>query len=1387
MYAFAPNAQAASTGTITVSKAQMFGNATVSISISDPDIGVQELKDTYNPTVALEWTNATSTYSLNVTQNTGGTWVAYVTNSLWVRYSCQAYGQAASNVLHGGGNAAGFGIKNATGYLNATHGGSATATTVSANGWALMGAGANGIAEGGCAKAYINNNHLSNGAPNTRTYGNHSHTHMSTATTGANKYYGRSVANPGLTAMTFTRDGIIQGLNMTRGHTMTVTYKDSADSTGAAKDISTTIKYKETKASIYNTEEKQTTVTPGATLSLFVDWSDGNQDPTEKEVLHLSNTSSALVASIVTSSNATLQNLVNKTLHYFGGAAHEGHKSTSFRLNFTETGLNTGIFVCTNVAPALASSTCIEMENWRYNTTGVQSTALTHRTAIWNYTSDNVGSSGWKDGDTFKLAFTPFGNYTQGIYNATSCGGQGGSSTSTKGGCYNGTSVTLTITETTGTMTTSATAVSSSSDVTVTITDADMNHNPLVKDDITRVFVELNDSSPVTVTATESAVNSSIFDFTIRTTIGTTTSGCSYSTSADRLTCTIRPEGLKNAVFDIKYDDKYAGTVAAATVTATTTAATLTTDKTSYDESATSITLTFTDPDANDASATKEQYLFNSTRKPNPQTNDGSCNGIFVGSTCNNKQIANFSITSINGTNGYHDIRNHSALVMETGVNTGIWETVVTLATLRTNSDGGRGKTSGTLGLAAGDSLVFTVKDLFDTATVNVTVTIGGTVGALSFDRSDFPITVDHASTAKVRNQSRVNATVTLTDVDKNINVNARDNATLRMRILNGTGEIVGTVMGQALGVGAMGYMSWYNITALETGVNTGVFTLKFGINWGNANGDFPTVLNYSKPTQQYFTLDRMQDMVGGDICFEWEDGASSSNITTANSAPGSTSGNAAKKGVSKCLEIKGHDASITADITTGKLGDSFVVTATEADYNRDTEVKDTLYMLMIGTAKQTAPSETDTAKYNLTIALTETGVNTGEFTKTIKLEPGKSPFDTTLTANQYLRLRIRDNATSNSFYSGAGLARASATHAITIQSTTATLTVTPGDKTGPDNVLYVKLVDPDLMTTAASGVVLTQATSNGTSDVEKPTASNGTTASGTYWFGITIARSTGTPTDEDGTLHVNASDTIYFHYSDAANSAGVLEVVTATLTVTTESGAITTDKANYLIGDFMTVTVNDLDANTSPSTKQSITVKVVTDSWEIGTTITLQETSADSSVFDGKIEFIATTKGVPSASQITASIGDVVTIKYTDTLCDNNKKCTLSVEKKIGQALSKTEQVPAGTPEIVDTSGNAFASPSVGDIVIVQASITNDDDVAHTVTFLVQIKNSAGEIINLGWVRDIELSTDESQTPGLSWLPDTAGTYTAEVYVWTSISEAEALSPVKSVTFTIA
>ena len=1356
----APQAAAANTGTLTLSQGQMFGNMTVQITVNDPDLNVAAVKDTYNIGPQITWTNTSGVYYINSTQALGGSWNAYATDALYVAQTC-----SISNVMYRANLTASDKSNNAS---HARY----------HPGHAAAGSGANGLTQGSCARSHIENFHLDQGVPSTRTYANHT--------------YGGGTAT-GLSAdHSIANDPVIHMFNITRGHTITITYKDASDSTGTSKDVSATLLYKETKPVLDN--NGKTEITPQELLNLRVTHMDRNNDPTKKDHFSVSNNSESLRLSISSSSNTTLANLVNKTLLYSctiqgitrsTGKGCQSDGSSNWIMNFTETGINTGIFDLS------VGSDKFNMSNLHVNDSS-HASVTTSAAALKTNKMVRDGStlkSLWSDGDKFKISMKTYPN-TGNEYNATSCTTARGSSSNSNGHCTNATSVTFTIKETSSTLTSSATTLSFSDDVTFTMEDFDQNSDATVKDTIATVYAEINDSSPITVTAKESAVNSSSFTFTVRATIGTYTSGCSFSTTYSRLTCTIDPSQAKNTVIDVTYTDQHTAAVRSLSLTFVTTAATVTTSVTSIDESATSFKITYEDPDSNDASATAEQLLFNATNTVGTcvcMDGDSDIPGIYHGTVVNRKKVANFTITKINGTNGYHDLTNASGLITETDKDTGIWELTVTLASLRTSLDV-RGGT-GPLGLTAGDKLVVSVKDQFDATTTNITITIGGTVGTLAWDRTDFPITVDHASTGIARNQSRVNATITLTDSDKNTNANAKDNATLRLRVLNGTGKVVGNTRGGStisIASAALGYLSWYNVTAQETGVDTGVFTFKMGINWGNANADIPTIMNYSKPTQSYYALDTMKDMIGGSICAEWQDGAATSNITTAHSGAGVITGNAAKKGVSSCIDIKAHDATISANITTGKLGDVLEITATEPDYNRDVGVKDKLYMLVIGTNKQDKPSETDTAQYNLTVALTETGVNTGIFAKNITLEPGKSPFASTLAANSYLRFRIRDNATSNSFYSGAGLARASATHAVTVTSTTTTLSLTPGDASGPDGKVYIKLTDPDLMTTAASSMQMTKIVSNGTDDVEKPYASNGTTSTGTYWFAVTLARSTGSPTNEDGTLHVNGTDIVYFYYTDTKDADGVIQVISATLNIKTEAGAVSLDKVNYLVAEFATITVTDLDANTSPDTKQSITVKASTESWEVGTTITLQETGADTDVFTGQVELIATTKGVPSGAQVSAAVGDTLTIKYTDTLCDDSKKCYIYATAKVGQALSKTEQVPAGDPEVVDTSGNLITSPNVGDILIIQASITNDDDVAHTVTFLVQIKNANGEIVNLGWVRDIELAVDESQTPGMSWLPDSAGTYTAEVYVWDSLTSAVALSPVKSTSFTV-
>ena len=84
---------------------------------------------------------------------------------------------------------------------------------------------------GSCADTYVKVGHLSNGVPSTRTY--------------TNQTYTKSAAAMAATAHSIVTSPVIHGMNMTLSATITITYKDTADSTGAAKDVSSTFTYKE--------------------------------------------------------------------------------------------------------------------------------------------------------------------------------------------------------------------------------------------------------------------------------------------------------------------------------------------------------------------------------------------------------------------------------------------------------------------------------------------------------------------------------------------------------------------------------------------------------------------------------------------------------------------------------------------------------------------------------------------------------------------------------------------------------------------------------------------------------------------------------------------------------------------------------------------------------------------------------------------------------------------------------------------------------------------------------------------------------------------------------------------------------------------------------------
>jgi hypothetical protein len=121
-----------------------------------------------------------------------------------------------------------------------------------------------------------------------------------------------------------------------------------------------------------------------------------------------------------------------------------------------------------------------------------------------------------------------------------------------------------------------------------------------------------------------------------------------------------------------------------------------------------------------------------------------------------------------------------------------------------------------------------------------------------------------------------------------------------------------------------------------------------------------------------------------------------------------------------------------------------------------------------------------------------------------------------------------------------------------------------------------------------------------------------------------------------------------------------------------------------------------------------------------------------------------------------------------------------------VGIELPPIERVPASTPSTVDTMGNPVTTPTVGTVTIIQAEVCNNDTMSHTFTFIVQIKDASGAVVAITWIQDFTLAAGACAMPGVSWTPESTGTYTIEVFVWESLANPIALSPVFGQTVTV-
>ncbi len=108
---------------------------------------------------------------------------------------------------------------------------------------------------------------------------------------------------------------------------------------------------------------------------------------------------------------------------------------------------------------------------------------------------------------------------------------------------------------------------------------------------------------------------------------------------------------------------------------------------------------------------------------------------------------------------------------------------------------------------------------------------------------------------------------------------------------------------------------------------------------------------------------------------------------------------------------------------------------------------------------------------------------------------------------------------------------------------------------------------------------------------------------------------------------------------------------------------------------------------------------------------------------------------------------------------------------------VESLERVSVNSPRLVNPFGESVSNHvNINQNVQIAADIVNNQDVAQPFVYIVQVKNSNNVILAISWISG-SLEPKQSFSPALSWTPQTTDTYKAEIFVWKSIADPEALA----------
>ncbi len=252
--------------------------------------------------------------------------------------------------------------------------------------------------------------------------------------------------------------------------------------------------------------------------------------------------------------------------------------------------------------------------------------------------------------------------------------------------------------------------------------------------------------------------------------------------------------------------------------------------------------------------------------------------------------------------------------------------------------------------------------------------------------------------------------------------------------------------------------------------------------------------------------------------------------------------------------------------------------------------------------------------------------------------------------------------------------------------------------------------------------------------------------------------------------------------------------VVTKSVFVNYHIGNVMFDRDQYRTDNRAVLRVIDPDQNINPDTIDTLDTRIWSTTDRGGLLVTLRETGDRTGVFEEFVTF--TTDEESSGTRLRVLEGDTMTAKYTDrtlpapAALDNDGVFTVEVEELFASALIGStgpplERAILSEPMLVNQDGMAIERVEVGQQVLIQSEIRNEQKTVQEFAYIVQIKDSDGITIASSWTSG-QLFANDSIITAQSWIPERTGEYEIEIFVWAAIDNPDPLSATRTMNVTV-